>query len=154
WDARTGTLLHDLSGFKTNSQHVAFTADGARIVARHFDGSAKLWDVGTGKELKGEAIPDLAREERRSEKWISPDGQLVARIDGNRVQLISSKLDDEELAYRRARMEPNNGHYRDGYLAARAAKDDFAAGFYLKLVPPAEQKALIARADVAALAPL
>jgi hypothetical protein len=52
-------------------------------------------------------------------------------------------------------MEPNSGRYRDGYLAARAARDDFAARFYLNLVPPAEQKDLVAKADVEeAVAPL
>src|SRR5262249_7772484 len=42
----------------------------------------------------------------------------------------------------------------NGYLAARVAKDDCAAAFYLHLVPPAERKALEARADVDALAPM
>src|SRR5262249_1098004 len=55
---------------------------------------------------------------------------------------------------RRARMGPDYGRYRDDYLAARAAKDDFAAAFYLRLVPPAGRKVLVARADVDALGPL
>jgi tetratricopeptide (TPR) repeat protein len=128
---------------------VVFSPDGARIIARSTDGTAKLWEALTGKELHGEAIPDKLRQEQTS-----PDGQLRAHVDGNRVELIPLKLDAEELAYRRARMEPNHGRYRDGYLAARAAKDDFAAGFYLNLVSPDERKALQAKADVEALAPL
>src|SRR5262249_32700953 len=40
---------------------------------------------------------------------------------------------------------------RDGYKAARNAKDNFAANFYLNLLPPAERPAVIARADVEAL---
>jgi hypothetical protein len=39
--------------------------------------------------------------------------------------------DEEELAYRRLHTQPNLSRYREGYEAARAAKDDFAAQFYL-----------------------
>ena len=44
--------------------------------------------------------------------------------------------------------------YRAGYLAARAAKDDFAAAFYLNLVPPDERKAVLEQADADAFAAL
>jgi WD40 repeat protein/serine/threonine protein kinase len=148
WDAQTGTALFDLKGHTNYVRHVFFTPDGTRIVTLSSD-TAKVWDARTGKELLNEPIPITLEKSH-----ISPDGQLLARLEGNHVQLISLKLDDEELAYRRARMEPNYARYRDGYLAARAAKDDFAARFYLNLVPLAEQKALVARADVDALAPL
>lgn len=154
WDARTGMLLRDLIGFKSNLQRVTFSQDGARIVIRQFDGAVKLWDAQTGKELQGEAIPKTAFTPNTRHEWTSPDGQFLAHVDGNRVELISLIMSEEELAHRRTRMELNSGVYRDGYLAARTAKDNFAAGFYLKLVPPAEQKVLIARADVRALAPL
>jgi WD40 repeat protein/tetratricopeptide (TPR) repeat protein len=152
WDTRTGTALLDLNGFTDDNKivkSVGFSPDGARIIARSTDETTKLWEARTGKELPGEAIPDKFREERTS-----PDGQLRAHVDGNRVELISLKVSDAELAYRRARMVPNSGRYREGYLAARAAKDDFAAAFYLNLIPAAERKALIARADVDALAPM
>jgi len=62
--------------------------------------------------------------------------------------------DEEEIAYRRLHTAPNLGRYRKGYLAARAARDDFVANFYLNLVPPAERAALAAQADVGALADL
>jgi WD40 repeat protein/serine/threonine protein kinase len=154
WDARTGRLLHDLIGFKANVQEVEFSPDGTRLIARNSDGTAKMWDVQTGKELQGEAIPNIAPEAKARREWTSPDSQLLAHVDGNRVELFSLKVSDEELAYRRARMEPHLGRYRTAYLAARTAKDDFAAAFYLNLVPPAERKALAARADVDALTPL
>jgi WD40 repeat protein/serine/threonine protein kinase/tetratricopeptide (TPR) repeat protein len=148
WDAKTGTALFDLKGHTSAVRGVAFTPDGTRIVTRSHDGE-RLWDARTGKELLNQPIPITLEKSH-----ISPDGQLFARVDGNQVELISLKPDDEELAYRRARMAPNYGRYRDGYLEARSAKDDFAAGFYLNLVPPADRKALVARADVDALAPL
>jgi hypothetical protein len=39
--------------------------------------------------------------------------------------------DEEEPAYRRLHTQPNVRRYREGYEAGRAAKDDFAARFYL-----------------------
>jgi hypothetical protein len=63
-----------------------------------------------------------------------------------RVDLVFLKPDEEELAYRRLHTQPNLSRYRDGYEAARAAKDDFAARFYLNLLPAPEQKVLTAEA--------
>jgi hypothetical protein len=94
-----------------------------------------VWDAGTGKELPGEPIPNTAIKERTS-----PDGRVFAHREGTRVELIPLQPDEEELAYRRLHTKPNVGRYRDGYLAARAAQDEFAAAFYLKLLPPQEKK--------------
>jgi hypothetical protein len=143
WDAQAGTALFDLKGHATAVRRVAFTPDGTRIVTREQDGTAKLWDARTGKELEGEAIPDAAHLEFGRQQWTSPDGQLLAQVRArphdDRVQIVFWKLDDEELAYRRARMEPNPSRYRAEYRAARAAQDDFAAEFYLNLLAPPEQ---------------
>jgi hypothetical protein len=148
WDARTGAALIELKGQPGTVAKVSFTPDGTRIVAAGGKNvPAKSWDARTGKELPGEAIPNPVGDER-----ISPDGRLFALfaplvvIVGPRVELVSLKPDEEELAYRRLHMQPNVWRYRDGYEAARTSKDDFAAGFYLKLLPPAEQKILTAEA--------
>jgi len=42
--------------------------------------------------------------------------------------------------------QPNSWRYREGYEAAQAAQDNFAARFYLNLLPPPEQKILKAQA--------
>jgi WD40 repeat protein len=139
WDARTGTALFDLNGHAHAVRGVGFTPDGSRIVTREYEETAKLWDARTGKELQGETLPSTGPVQWLREQWPSPDGQLLARVDGNHVQLITLKLDEEELAYRRARMAPNYGRYRDDFLAALAAKDDFAARFYFNLLPRSER---------------
>ena len=80
---------------------------------------------------------------------ISPDGRLFAYVDvfaGRHVELVSLKPDEEELAYRRLCTQPNPSRYREACESARAAKDDFAAGFYLRLLPPPEQKVPAAEA--------
>jgi hypothetical protein len=54
--------------------------------------------------------------------------------------------DEEELSYRLLHTQPNLCRFREGYEAARTAQDDFAARFYLNLLPPPEQKILKAQA--------
>jgi WD40 repeat protein len=143
WDARTGLPQLELKGHKYQVLSVAFSGDGTRIVTGSGD-ERKVWDARTGKELPGEAIPQAVANER-----ISPDGRLFAHVDGPaaRVDLVSLKPDEEERSYRRLLTQPNLWRYREGYLAARAAKDNFAAAFYLNLVPPDERKAAEVQAE-------
>lgn len=72
----------------------------------------------------------------------SSDGRWIAHMvhmAGNHVELIPLQPDEETLAYRRLHTQPNLRRYREGYEAALAAKDDFAARFDLKLVPLTER---------------
>jgi WD40 repeat protein len=140
WDARTGAALLELKGPPGTLMMVSLSPDGTRLVTSNFNGKKTVWDAETGKELPGEAIPNTRVKERTS-----PDGRLFAHVDrerGTLVELIPLQPDEEELAYRRLHAQPNVARYREGYLAARAAKDDFAATFYLNLIPPDERKEL------------
>jgi hypothetical protein len=152
WDARTGSPQLELKGPRPVNI-VAFSPDGTRIFTRstpvvpalNMNDSViteKVWDAQTGQELKGEPIPPTI-----ANNGISPDGRMVAHPDGNIVELVPLQPDEEEAAYRLLYTQPNVWRYRDGYEAARAAKNDFAARFYLKFLPPAEQKILDAQAS-------
>jgi hypothetical protein len=99
--------------------------------------TAKVWDARTGQELKGERIPPETRSSR-----ISPDGRSIAHAAGNRVELIALHPDAEELNYRRFLTRPDLARYREGYDEAKKIGDEFAARFYLNLLPP-PQRALI-----------
>src|SRR5262249_9667224 len=79
---------------------------------------------------------------------------LFAQVEENRVKVVPLVPDAEEIAYRRLHMQPDPSRYRTGYLAARAARDDFAAAFYLNLVPPDERKGVLEQAEADALAAL
>jgi WD40 repeat protein len=142
WDARTGAALLELKGKPFTLTSVSLSPDGTRLVTSGRDGQ-KVWDAGTGKELPGVAPPKTAANPR-----LSPDGRVFAHLAGDHlhVELIPLQPDAEELVYRRLHTQPNVGRYRDGYLAARAAQDEFAAAFYLKLLPLAEQKLRTAQA--------
>jgi Flp pilus assembly protein TadD len=141
WDARTGTTTLDLKGHTGVVSSVAFSLDGTRIVTGSADRTENVWDARTGQELKGETVRKIPRTGP-----ISPDGRLIARVAGNHVELITLQPDEEELAYRRFHTQPNLWRYREGYESARKANDDFAARFYLSLLPQPEQKVLEAEA--------
>src|SRR5262245_33350478 len=149
WDAKTGTALVEVNGLPSWVVSVAFSPDGTRFFTVPYSGPAKAWDASTGKEAPGAAIPDLKRNDR-----LSPDGLLFARVEEDRVKVVPLVPDEEELAYRRLHTRPNLWRYREGYLAARAARDDFAAAFYLNLIPPDERKGVLEQAEADAFAAL
>jgi WD40 repeat protein/serine/threonine protein kinase len=142
WDARAGTLLLELKG---NSGAVAFSPDGTRIVTGN-----RVWDAQTGTPLL-----DLKGHTKHvSSVAFSPDGTRIvtASYDGTARLWDARPIggvqpDEEELAYRRSQTQPDLSRYREAYETARAAQDDFAARFYLNLLPPAEQKMVKAQAD-------
>jgi eukaryotic-like serine/threonine-protein kinase len=73
-DARTGAVLADLTGHKENVPRVAFLPDGRRLATVSFDGSLRLWELPTGRELTA------FRFQRQGiySVTISPDGQTLA----------------------------------------------------------------------------
>jgi hypothetical protein len=146
WDARTGTPLLELKGHPRGVGRVAFSPDGTRIVTGIL-WNAKVWDARTGQELKGEPIPPSAAHNEISldgrlivHSVDSPDGRLIAHPVDSFVELVPLQPDKDELSYRLLHTQPNFWRYREGYQAALAAKDDFAARFYLNLLPPPEQE--------------
>ena len=135
WDATDGAEPCSTSrGTRARSARRAFSPDGSRIVTDSGE-DAKVWDARTGEELKGEPIPPEPRTVQ-----ISPDGRWLAHSSADTSKLIPLQPDAEELAYRGTpRRSRTSWRYREGYDAARAAKDDFAARFYLNLFPPPER---------------
>ncbi len=150
----------ELKGHTGHVNSVAFNKDGTRILTGSGDRTVKVWDARTGTELlELQGLTGFVMSAS-----FSPDGTRIVTggcgADGKPGEVIvwdartGKGLPDEEIAYRRLHTEPNLWRYRKGYLAARTAKDDFAARFYLEILPPAERAALIGKADVDALAPL
>jgi WD40 repeat protein len=154
WDAEKGTALLELKGHTGRVDSVAFSPDGKRIISGSADGTVRVWDAKTGAtlaELKDHTGPVTSVS-------FSADGTRLLTASGvlgdkpGEVFVWDARTgkeppDEEGIAYRRLQMQPNLRRYRAGYLAARAAKDEFAAAFYLNLIPPDERKELEAIKD-------
>jgi WD40 repeat protein len=151
WDAETGAVLVELKGHTGNVLSVAFSPDGKRVITGSGDKTVRVWDARTGTtlaELKGHTggVTSVS---------FSADGTRILSAGGlggrpGEVFVWDTRIgkeppDEEEIAYRRLHTQPNPSRYRSGYLAARAAKDDFAAAFYLNLIPPDQRKELEAK---------
>ena len=80
WDSVSGKKLLSLEGHKHYVHGVAFSPDGRRLATGSYDGTAKVWDSTTGKELisfhHGGYVFDVA---------FSPDGQHLASAGTNQT---------------------------------------------------------------------
>ena len=81
WDARTGALLHTLSGHTDRMNSAAFSPDGSRVVTASFDNTARLWDARTGAAL---ATLSGHRAELFSALF-SPDGNRVVTASDDKT---------------------------------------------------------------------
>ncbi|MCE9603503.1 MAG: serine/threonine protein kinase [Planctomycetia bacterium] len=82
WNASDGRLLHSLRGHKDSLNHVAFSADGTRVVSA--GGAAdgvKVWDVATGKLLNTFVV---SSGEIKLVPW-----QVAFHPDGSRLAVAS-----------------------------------------------------------------
>ena len=80
WDARTGSLLHDLRGHKDRVRNASFSPDGTRIVTSSYDKRVKAWDA-----YKGEPILELNKPDWSvTGALFSPDGARIV-TDGSEV---------------------------------------------------------------------
>ena len=70
---------------------------------------------------------------------LSPDGRLIAHPGRQpHHELISLQPDSVELADRLMQAQPKSWRYREGYEAAKAANDQFAAKFYHDRLSPSD----------------
>jgi WD40 repeat protein/serine/threonine protein kinase len=146
WDTATGTALFELKENTGGATSVSFTQDGSRIVTSSDEYPSTVWDARTGLKMKSEPIPPTLWTSR-----VRPDGRWVALIIGNYVELIPCQPGEEEMSFRRLMTQPDFRPYREAYDAAAKANDDFAARFYLNLLPRPERVLIRAEAIVAPL---
>lgn len=84
WDVRSKKVLHILDGHSDLVRSVAFSPSGQILASGSKDGSVKLWDINSGKEIltlsKGN---DKDSFSEITSVAFSPDGQLLASSNLN-----------------------------------------------------------------------
>lgn len=83
WDAKTGAFKLALEGHSGYVRHAAFTPDQAFVVTSSADGSARVWDVASGKcvGVLDHGAADVHRV------TVSEDGQHLVTEAADRVRL-------------------------------------------------------------------
>jgi tetratricopeptide (TPR) repeat protein len=121
WDAATGRQDLALQGQDLALQEVdagvksvAFSPGGTHLFVRLSANSVKAWDLRTHKEI----TPPHPLPSETGPSNVSPDGRLLALPVGDVIQVIATRLSQEELAYRRALAAPDPA--RHAWEAAQA----------------------------------
>ena len=118
-DLKDGKIRHELAGHGTWVYAVAFRPDGKRFAIAGNEGTIKVWDSDTGREvrnLSGLAAPGHCLD------W-SPDGRRLASADQDGLVRIW----DPETGHETARISHSAGHVAwspDGTRIATAGGDN------------------------------
>jgi WD40 repeat protein/tRNA A-37 threonylcarbamoyl transferase component Bud32 len=159
WDARTGRELLSLKGDPFQAliasdreprspvnwvRSMAFTSDGASVVAEQLDGKRLAWNARTGEQLfKVPRIP-ASRDPARAS-----DSRYFAWMDDTAVRIIDLRLTKEELLCRRWETRPDpEWHEAEGRRLAQAG-NWFAASFHLQQRLKTPPKTVALRRDLA-----
>ena len=142
WEARPLARNAELDAMINANSNVAWSLDGHQVVlvTAHQNQPDTIWDTQSGQQLKAALIPLQTWPGR-----ISPNGRLIAHDAGDRVELVPLHPDSEELDYRRDNTLPNISRYSEAYDEAKVVGDEFAAKFYLQLLPAAERSQRLAK---------
>jgi RNA polymerase sigma factor (sigma-70 family) len=85
WDVATGKAVRAFEGHGDQIRGLSYAPDGKTIASASFDGTVRVWDAETGKELR-----QIAAGEQPTLRSVSfsPDGKLLATTDAsNTVRL-------------------------------------------------------------------
>jgi WD40 repeat protein len=125
-DPKTGKQVRSFVGHEKRVKHVAFAPDGKTLLSVSDDGTARLWDVGTGKERLvlrdlGDKVGSLAwnaegnrlasfSNSPKVRIWDAVKGTLLLELQGPKVKAVGA------VAFSPTRPLLATGvHVHDGY---------------------------------------
>ncbi len=89
WDPWTGNLIRWVGGGTFNVTSLAYTTDGARLVAGRADGTVELWDTATAHRISVHADhADAANE---------PDGRVPVQVSASADLIASASVVDNMI---------------------------------------------------------
>jgi WD40 repeat protein/serine/threonine protein kinase len=80
WDVATRKQLHELKGHQWVVSGVAFSADGQHVASASVEGTVRVWNLKTGKEM---VLPLLQHAGSVCGVAFSPDGRRLASAGGD-----------------------------------------------------------------------
>ncbi|MFX1412179.1 MAG: WD40 repeat domain-containing protein [Promethearchaeota archaeon] len=86
WDLATGQIVREFPEHSRASYQIAFSPDGSLLASASDDGTLRLWDMGTGVNVKTIRVVRVSHE--AGAVAFSPDGTLIAvSVWGEGVQV-------------------------------------------------------------------
>jgi RNA polymerase sigma factor (sigma-70 family) len=82
WDVARREKLRSWQAHKSQVWHLVFTADSRRLLTSSPDGTLRLWDVATGRQIQEFVIANYSVQNLTSLP-LSPDGNMLAVIQEN-----------------------------------------------------------------------
>jgi RNA polymerase sigma factor (sigma-70 family) len=132
-DADTGNLVRTLPGHTApgvgwQTQAMLFSPDGRRLFSCGHDRTLRVWDVAAGTELRKLALGDTPARDRLA---VTPDGSLLATLDGGNGNTAAVRLWDVATGRERRRLAVKGSAFDvafspDGTLLACAGVDPTA----------------------------
>jgi WD40 repeat protein len=96
WDAKTGRETARLRGHTSRIVSAEFSPDGRTILTASWDGTARLWESTTGKELHVLQPPKTKKEVPLLLARFSPDGGRALTVIANRIYLTGYQGKDND----------------------------------------------------------
>jgi WD40 repeat protein len=97
WDVEHGNAIRALVGHTHPITHLTFLPDGKTLIsqAAEIQNGARVRETKCWDWLQGKELPIPANHQDPDEGLLSPDGNLLAKPDGNRIKILQARSGQE-----------------------------------------------------------